>query len=63
MEKQLSEKNTVKDFLTYQFITKPLDTSTNKNMSDNNNHQMAATNILIMTPQWKNQSIVKQEKK
>ena len=39
LEKQLSEKNAVIDFLTSQFITKPLDTSTN-NISDNNNHQI-----------------------
>ena len=30
LEKQLSEKNAVIDFLTSEFITKPLDTSTNK---------------------------------
>ena len=43
LEKQLSEKNTVIDFLTSQFITKPLDTSTN-NISDNNNHQITNGN-------------------
>ena len=37
LEKQLSEKNAVIDFLTSQLITKPLDTCTNKNISDNNN--------------------------
>ena len=40
LEKELSEKNAVIDFLTSQFITKPLDTSTNKNISHNNNHQI-----------------------
>ena len=44
LEKQLSEKNTVIDFLTSQLITKPLDTSTNKNISDNNNHQISNGN-------------------
>ena len=44
LEKQLSEKNAVIDFLTSQFITKPLDTSTNKNISDNNNHQITNGN-------------------
>ena len=44
MEKQLSEKNAVADFLTSQFITKPLDTSTNKNISDNNNYQITNGN-------------------
>ena len=44
MEKQLSEKNAIIDFLTSQFITKPLDTSTNKNISDNNNHQITNGN-------------------
>ena len=40
LEKQLSEENAVIDFLTSQFITKPLDTSSNKNISDNNNQQI-----------------------
>ena len=44
LEKQLSEKNAVIDFLTSQFITKPLDISTNKNISDNNNHQITNGN-------------------
>ena len=44
LEKQVSEKNAVIDFLTSQFITKPLDTSTNKNVGDNNNHQVASGN-------------------
>ena len=44
LEKQVSEKNAVIDFLTSQFITKPLDTSTNKNLSDNNNHQITNGN-------------------
>ena len=38
LEKQLSEKNAATDSLTSQFITKPLHTSTNKNISDNNNN-------------------------
>ena len=38
-ELELSEKNAVIDFLTSQFIIKPLDTSMN-NISDNNNHQI-----------------------
>ena len=45
LEKELSEKNAVIDFLTLQFIIKPLDTSTNKNISDNNNHQITNDNI------------------
>ena len=45
LEKQLSEKNAVIDFLTLQFIIKPLYTSTNKNISDNNNHQITNDNI------------------
>ena len=44
LEKQLSEKNAVTDILTSQLITKPLDTSTNKNISDNNNHQITNGN-------------------
>ena len=40
MEKQLSEKDAVVDLLTSEIIAKPLDTSTNKNISDNNNHQI-----------------------
>ena len=43
LEKQLSEKNAVIDFLTSQVITKPLDTSTN-NISDNDNHQITNDN-------------------
>ena len=65
LEKQLSEKNAVIDFLTSQLITKPLDTSTNKNIIDNKIIKLliATANIIIMTPHWKNQSMVKQEKK
>ena len=44
LEKQLSEKNAVIDFFTSQFITKPLDTSTDKNISYNNNHQITNGN-------------------
>ena len=44
LEKQLCEKNAIIDFLTLQFITKPLDTSTNKSISDNNNHQLTNGN-------------------
>ena len=44
LEKQLSEKNAVIDFLTTQLITKHLDTSTNKDISDNNNHQITNGN-------------------
>ena len=44
LEKQLSEKNAVIDFLTSQPITKPLDTSTNKNISDNNSYQITNGN-------------------
>ena len=43
LEKQLSEKSAVIGFLTLQFITKPLDTSTS-NISDNNNHQITNGN-------------------
>ena len=43
LEKQLSEKNAVIDFLTSQFITKPLNTSTN-NISGNNNQQITNGN-------------------
>ena len=55
LEKQLSEKNAVIDFLTSQFITKPLDTSTNKSISNNDNHQITNSNnkLIIMTPHWK----------
>ena len=44
LEKQLSEKNAVIYFLTSQFITKPLETSTNKKISENNNHQITSGN-------------------
>ena len=44
LEKQLSEKNAVIYFLTSQFITKPLETSTNKKISENNNHQITNGN-------------------
>ena len=40
LEKQLSKKKAVIDFLASQFIIKPLDTFTNNNISDNNNHQI-----------------------
>ena len=43
LEKQLSEKNAVIDFLTSHFITKPFDTSTN-NISDNNNYEITNGN-------------------
>ena len=43
-EKQLSKKNAVIDFLTSQFITKPLHKSTNKNISHNNNNQITNGN-------------------
>ena len=42
-ELELSEKNAVIDFLTSQFIIKPLDTSMN-NIIDNNNHQITNGN-------------------
>ena len=44
LERQLPKKNAVIDFLTSQFLTKPFDTSTNKNISDNNNHQITNGN-------------------
>ena len=44
LEKQLFEKSAIIDFLTSQFIIKPLDTSTNKNISDNNHHQITNGN-------------------
>ena len=44
LEKQLSEKNALIDLSTSKFITKPLDTFTNKNISDDNNHQITNGN-------------------
>ena len=44
LEKQLSKKKAVIDFLASQFITKPLNTFTNNNISDNNNHHITNGN-------------------
>ena len=44
LEKQLSKKKAVIDFLASQFITKPLNTLTNNNITDNNNHHITNGN-------------------
>ena len=64
LEKQISEKKALIDFLTSQFITKPFNTSTN-NISDNNNYEITNGNNKCNhhDTQWKNQSMTKQEKK